>query len=107
MLQLLEKKPKIYSDAIKYALACWNGIELSSLFKDSDFLKMDRTRFLTELQETGLYRLENDQTDSDDVIVYLTEQGRDQIIHLFYSAKEQKQLRCLFKKLDPIASSSK
>jgi hypothetical protein len=45
LLEFLEKKPPIYSDAVKWTLLCWNGISLTSLFKGLDS-KVDR--FLIE-----------------------------------------------------------
>lgn len=41
LLKRLEKKPKIYQDAVKWTLACWTGIRMSSLFEDKDFSKLD------------------------------------------------------------------
>jgi DNA-binding MarR family transcriptional regulator len=107
LLDLLEKKPKIYQDAVKWTLACWDGIRMSSLFEDIDFSKVDRTAFLKELQEGGSYRLENDPKDTSEVIVHLTEQGRDEIVDLFYSGKEKKELKRLFKRFESIKASLK
>lgn len=106
LLKLLEEKPKIYQDAVKWTLACWIGIRLSSLFDDVDFSKVDRAAFLKELQEGSSYRLENDPKDTSEVIVHLTEQGRDEIVDLFYSGKEKKELKRLFKRFDSIKPSS-
>ncbi len=107
LLELLEKKPKIYQDAVKWTLACWTGIRLSSLFEDIDFSKVDRSAFVKELQEGGSYRLENDPKDASEVIVHLTEKGRDEIVDLFYSTEEKKELKRLFKKFESAKASLK
>jgi hypothetical protein len=52
LLELLEKKPPIYKDAVKYTLACHSGIRFSSLFDDVD-PKEERETFLKELQKDG------------------------------------------------------
>jgi hypothetical protein len=104
LLERLEKKPKIYQDAVKWTLACWTGIRLSSLFEDIDFSKVDRADFLKELQEGGSYRLEN---DTSEVIVHLTEKGRDEIVDLFYSKEEKRELQRLFKKFESAKASLK
>jgi DNA-binding MarR family transcriptional regulator len=109
LLELLEKKPKIYQDAVKWTLACWTGIRMSSLFEDIIFSKMDRTAFLEEfkgLEESGFVRLENDPKGTSEVIVHLSEQGRDEIVDLFYSGKEKKELKRLFRRFDSIKPSS-
>ena len=106
LLGLLEKKPKIYQDAVKWTLACWTGIRASSLFEDKDFFNVDRTAALNELQEGGFIRLENYPEGNSEVIVHLTEQGRDEIVDLFYSKKEKKELRRLFKRFDSNKPSS-
>jgi len=65
---------------------------MSSLFEDINFSKMDRTAFLEEfkgLEESGFVRLENDPKGTSEVIVHLSEQGRDEIVDLFYSGKER------------------
>jgi len=107
LLGLLKKKPKIYRDAVKWTLACWVGFRLSSLFKDRDFSKVDRADMLKELQEGGSYRVENDPKDTSEVIVYLTEKGRDEIVDLFYSKEEKRELQRLFKKFESAKASLK
>lgn len=105
LIELLKKKkPKIYQDAIKYTLACWTGIELSFFFEDKHIQKMDRATFLKELQETGAYKLEKDPNGGSEVIVHLTEKGRDEIINLFYAGNEKRELKQLIKKLDALMS---
>ncbi len=109
LLELLEKKPKIYQDAVKWTLACWTGIRMSSLFEDIGFSKMDRATLLKEfkgLQESGFVRLENDPKGTSEVIVHLSEQRRDEIVDLFYSGKEKKELKRLFRRFDSIKPSS-
>lgn len=106
LLELLEKKPEIYKDAVKWTLACWTGIRASSLFEDKDFFNVDRTASLKELQESGFIRLENDPKGTSEVIVHLTEQGRDEIVDLFYSKKEKRELKRIFKRFDSIKSFS-
>jgi len=100
LLKLLETKPKFYADAVKYAFACHFGIRLSSLFEDRDFSKIDRKAVLMGLQEIGFFRLENDAKEDSEVIVHLTKQGRDEIIDLFYSGKEKRQLKRLLQRID-------
>ena len=92
LLELLEKKPKIYQDAVTWTLACWTGIASSSLFKDKDFFNVDRAASLKELQEDGFIRLENDPKGTSEVIVHLTEQGSDEIVDLFYSKKGKRKI---------------
>jgi DNA-binding MarR family transcriptional regulator len=106
LLELLEKKPKIYREAVKWTLACWTGIRLSSLFENRDLLNVDRDAFLKELQESGFINLENDPKGTSEVIVHLTEQGRDEIIDHLYSKEEKKELKLIFKRLDSIKPSS-
>ena len=107
LLELLKKKPKIYQDAVKWSLACSTGISMSYLFKNKDFPKLDRAALLKELQEDGSIRLENNPRDASEVIVHLTEQGRDAMVDLFYSKEEKKELKRLFKKFDSIKPSLK
>ena len=102
LLELLEKQPKIYQDAVKWTFACWSGIRVSSLFEDKDFFKVDRAASLKELQESGFIRLEDDPKGTSEVIVHLTEQRRDEIVDLFYSKKCKKELKRLFKRFDSI-----
>jgi hypothetical protein len=106
LLELLEKKPKIYHDAVKWTLACWTGIRASSLFEDKDFFNLDRTAALKELQESGFIWLEDDPKGASEVIVYLTEERRDEMDDLFYSKKGKKELKRLFKRFDSIKPSS-
>ena len=107
LLELLEREPEIHKDAVKWTLACWTGIKLSSLFKEKDSVKADRAIFLKqlqELQESGFIRLENPEGASE-VTVHLTEQGRDEIIDLFYSKEEKEELKRLFKRFDSVKPS--
>ncbi len=100
LMELLEKQPKIYKDAVKYAYACRVGIRASFYFDDKYFFGVDRAAALKELQESGSIWLENDPKDTSEVIVHLTERERDNIIGLFYSGKEKRELKRLVKKLD-------
>jgi hypothetical protein len=50
LLELLERSPKIYSDAVKWTLARYNGIRFSSLI-DYAGSKGDRESMLKELQK--------------------------------------------------------
>jgi hypothetical protein len=50
--------------------------------------------------------LENDPKGTSEVIVHLTEQGRDEIIDHLYSKEEKKELKLIFKRLDSIKPSS-
>jgi hypothetical protein len=103
--ELLGKKPKIYQDAVKYTFACRIGIRASAHIDDNYFSGVDRNAALKELQENGSIWLENDPKGDSEVIVHLTEQERDNIIDLFYSGKEKKELKCLVKKFDAILDS--
>jgi hypothetical protein len=58
LLELLEKKPPIYKDAVKWTLACHSGIRVSSLFDDLD-PKVDHESFLKELHEGGSWSVVN------------------------------------------------
>src|SRR5665647_2959485 len=89
LLELLEKKPPIYSVAVKYAFACHSGIMFSSLFDDWD-PKEDRETILKELQKDGSWSVVNDPKGGSDVLLKLTEKGMDEIIDLFYSGKEKR-----------------
>jgi len=93
LLELLEKKPKIYQDAVKWTLACWTGIRMSSLFEDIIFSKMDRTAFLEEfkgLEESGFVRLENDPKGTSEVIVHLSEREEMKSLTCFIREKKRK-----------------
>ncbi len=107
LLELLEKQPKIFQDAVKYTFACRIGIRASSYFDDKYFSGVDRGAALKELQESGSIWLENDPKGVSEVKVHLTEQERDNIIDLFYSGKEKRELKRLIKKFDSILSSLK
>ena len=88
LLELLAKKPPIYSDAVKNTLAVYSGITFSSLFDDWD-PKEDRETMLKELQQTGSWSVVNDPKGGSDVLLKLTKKGRDEIIDLFYDDKEK------------------
>ena len=99
LLELLKKKPPIYSDAVKYTLAVHSGIMFSSLFDDWD-PKENRETFLKELQKDGSWSVVNDPKGGSDVLLKLTEKGRDEIIDLFYSGMEKRELKSLLKIID-------
>jgi len=105
LFELLEKKPKVYQDAVKWTLACWIGFRSSLLFENRVFLRASHAASLKELQESGFIRLENDPKGTSEIIVHLTNQGRDEIVDLFYSKKGKKELKCLFKKFDDALAS--
>lgn len=98
LLELLKKKPKIYQDAVKWTLARWTGISFSSLF--DDLPQEDRESMLRELKEDDWFKIINDPKRSSEVIIQVTEKGRDSTIGLFYSKRGQKELKRLFKKFD-------
>ena len=98
LLELLEKKPQIYKDAVKWTLARWSGISFSSLF--DDFSQEDRESALRELKEDDCFEIIDDPKRSSEVIIQVTEKGRDSIIGVFYSKSEQRELKRLFKKFD-------
>jgi hypothetical protein len=97
LLELLEKKPPIFKVAVKYALACYSGLMFSSLFHD---YKGDRETILKELQKDGSWSVVNDPKGGSEVLLKLTEKGRDEIIDLFYSGKEKRELKRLLKIMD-------
>jgi hypothetical protein len=99
LLELLEKKPPIFKVAVKYAFACHSGIMFSSLFDDFDY-KEDRETFLKELQKDGSWSVVKDPKGGSEVLLKLTEKGRDEIIDLFYSGKEKRELKRLLKRFD-------
>lgn len=99
LLELLEKKPPIYKDAVKWTLACRSGIMFSSLFDDLDS-EVERKTMIKELQNDDSFSIVNDPKGGSDVLVKLTEKGRDEIIDLFYSGKEKRELKRLVKRLD-------
>jgi len=99
LLELLEKKPPIYSAAVKYTLAVHSGITFSSLFDDWD-PKENRETFLKELQKDGSWSVVNNPEGGSDVLLKLTEKERDEIIDLFYDGKEKRELKRLIKKAD-------
>jgi hypothetical protein len=68
LLELLVKNPSIYKDAVKYTLACHNGIMFSSLFDDWD-PKEGRETMLRELQNNGSWSFFNDPKGGLDVFV--------------------------------------
>lgn len=97
--ELLEKKPPIYKEAIKYAFAVHSGIMFSSLFDDIDS-KKERETILEELQKDGSWIVVNDPKGDSDVLLKLTEKGRHEIIDLFYWGKEKRKLKRLIKRID-------
>ena len=97
--EFLEKNPPIYTDAVKWTLACYSGIRFSSLFDDLDS-KVDRENLLKELQKDGSFSVVNDPKAGSEVLVKLTEKGRDKIIDLFYSNKEKRELKRLVKRIE-------
>jgi hypothetical protein len=99
LLELLEKKPPIFKVAVKYAFAGHSGIMFSSLFDDFDY-KEDRETMLKELQKDGSWSVVNDPKGGSEVLLKLTEKGRDEIIDLFYSGKEKRELKRLLKRFD-------
>jgi hypothetical protein len=71
LLELLEKKPPIYKDAVKWTLACHSGIRFSSLFDDLDS-KVERETMLKELQKDGsFFSVVNDSKGGSEVLVKL------------------------------------
>jgi hypothetical protein len=97
--EFLDKNPPIYKDAVKWTLLCWNGYRLALLFKGLG-PKVDRDSFLRELQEGGLVRLVNDPKGGSEVMVHLTEKGRDEFIDTSYSNKAKKELKRILKIID-------
>jgi hypothetical protein len=101
LLELLEKKPQIYQDAVKWTLLCWNGISLASLFENEDLgSKVDRETLVKELHNDDSFSIVDDPKGGSDVLLKLTEKGRDEIIDLFYDGKEKRELKRLIKKAD-------
>jgi hypothetical protein len=84
LLELLKKKPKIYQDAVKWTLARWSGISFSSLFEDLNS-QVERDDMLSELRNDDFFSVLNDPKRSSEVIIQVTEKGRDSIIGVFYS----------------------
>ncbi len=103
LLELLESRPQIYSDAVKWTLARWFGISCSSLFDHYPLLK--RESMLKELKKDDCFRIIEDPKGGLEAIIKLTEKGRNQIIGLFYSKSQQRELKRLFKKIDPFMSN--
>lgn len=99
ILAKLAKRPKIHSDAVKWTFARWSGISFSSLFEDVKS-QAEREQILEELGQDDLFRIVNDPKRGPEPIIQVTEKGRDEIIGLFYSKSEQRELKRLFKKFD-------
>ena len=99
LLELLESRPKIYSDALKWSSYRWFGVKFSSLFPDVKS-QAARESILRELQADDAFRIIDDPKGSKDFVVRLTDKGRDSMIGLFYSYREKRQLKRLFKKID-------
>ena len=99
LLELLEKKPPIYKATVKYTLAVHSGIGVSSLFHDVNS-KEKRETILKELQKDDSWSAVNDPKGGSDVLLKLTEKGRDEIIDLFYEGKEKRELKRLLKIMD-------
>lgn len=96
LLKALNSKPQIYKDALKYAFYRWRGISFLELFEEES--EAERVSILAELRQDDFFNIVNDPKDSSEVRLYLTEKGRDSIVALFYSQKEQRLLKRLFKK---------
>ena len=103
LLELLESRPQIYSDAVKWTLARWSGISFSSLFDKYPQLK--RESMLKELKKDDCFRIIDDPKGDSEAIIQVTEKGRNEIIGLFYSQSQQRELKRLFKKIDPFMSN--
>jgi len=99
LVELLEKKPKIYKDAVKWTLARWSGISFSLLFEDLKS-QAERENMLRELRNDDCFRVIKEPEEGSEAIIQVTEKGRDLIIGLFYSKSEQKELKSLLKKFD-------
>src|SRR5512135_3640723 len=95
LLELLESRPKIYSDALKWSSYRWFGVKFSSLFPDVKS-QAARESILRELQADDAFRIIEDPKGSKDLVVRLTEKGKDSMIDLFYSYGEKRQLKRLF-----------
>jgi hypothetical protein len=80
LLELLAKKPPIYQNAVKYTFAVHIGISFSSFLDHWDH-KVDREKFLKELQQGDSWSVDDPEGGSD-VLLKLTEKGRDEIIDL-------------------------
>ncbi len=98
ILEFLAKKPPIYQVAVKYTLAVHIGIRSSTFFDLNP--KVDRESFLNELRKGDSWSVVNDPKGGSDVLLKLTEKGRDEIIDLFYGGKEKRELKRLIKKAD-------
>ena len=103
LLELLESRPKIYSDALKWSSYRWFGVKFSSLFPDVKS-QAERESILRELQADDAFRIIKDPKGSKDFVVRLTEKGRDSMVGLFFSCGEKRQLKRLFKKIDSYMS---
>ncbi len=103
LIELLESRPQIYSDAIKWTLVRWSGISFSSLF--DKYPKLKRESMLKELTEDDCFRIIDDPKGCSEDIIQVTEKGRNEMIGLFYSKSEQRELKRLFKKIDPFMSN--
>ncbi len=64
-------------------------------------MKVDREKAVREFQKDDCFKIVPDPEGGSEVIVYLTEKGRDQMIGIFYSEKEKRELKRLFKQMDP------
>jgi hypothetical protein len=104
ILEFLEKKPSIYKDAVKWTFARWSGISFSSLFDDLNS-QAEREDMLSALREDDCFMIIDDPNGGSDTIVQVTEKGRDQIIGVFYSTRQQKELKRLFRKFDSAFAS--
>ncbi len=94
--ELLDKKPPIYKDAVKWTLARWSGISFLLLFDDLNS-QAEREDMLSALREDDCFRIIDDPTGGSDTIVQVTKKGRDQIIDVFYSTREQREFKRLEK----------
>jgi hypothetical protein len=98
ILEFLAKKPPIYQVAVKYTLAVHIGIASSTFFDLNP--KVDHESFLDELRKGDSWSVVNDPEGGSDVLLKLTEKGRDEIIDLFYDGKEKREIRRLIKRLE-------
>jgi hypothetical protein len=87
------------AQSVKNTFACHSGIMFSSLFDDVDSQE-ERETILKALQKDGSWSVVNDPKVGSDVLLKLTEKGRDEIIDLFYSGKEKRELKRLIKRFD-------
>lgn len=98
LMEFLDNNPPIYRDVAKWVFYCMFGVKLKSVFPNFDS-EVVKESFLEDLQKDGSYSVVNDPEGGSELFVKVTEKGLGELIDLFYSGKEKRQLKRILTKM--------